>query len=119
MARSGVSGIGSASGGGDRFAAWPARPGGGRGRPCPEHTKETRLRMAEDVTPTPPSVLIPPYGDRLINLLVPPERAAELRRRATTLPSNGRVFPIPVTLPMPGDAWSRASPAKRPATRPR
>ena len=43
--------------------------------------------MAEDVAPTPPSVLIPPYGDRLINLLVPPERATELRRRATTLPS--------------------------------
>src|SRR2546426_3843070 len=145
MAGSGVSGIGSASGGGDRFAAWPARPGGGRGRPCPKHTKETRLRMAEDVTPTPPSVLIPPHGDRLINLLVPPERATELRRRPPTLPSiqlgersgcdlellatgafspldrfmgevdyrrvvgemrlaNGRVFPIPVTLPVPGDA---------------
>src|SRR3989442_5016313 len=39
MARSGVSEIGSASGGGDRFAAWAARPGGGRGRPCPEHTR--------------------------------------------------------------------------------
>ena len=101
--------------------------------------------MAEDVAPTPPSVLIPPYGDRLINLLAPPERATELRRRATTLPSiqlsersvcdlellatgafspldrfmgevdyrrvvgemrlaNGRVFPIPVTLPVPSDA---------------
>src|SRR5882724_9577478 len=39
MARSGVSGIGSAFGGGDRFAAWAARPGGGRGRPCSEHTR--------------------------------------------------------------------------------
>jgi sulfate adenylyltransferase len=90
------------------------------------------------------SVLIAPYGDRLVDLLVPPERATELRRRATTLPSlqlseralcdlellatgafspldrfmgegdyhrvigemrlgDGRVFPIPVTLPVPGD----------------